>query len=95
MSYKTRPTGDFLKTGKVGKLAAGGSGVIILLTLHIFHVKNIHDFTRNDSLSYQPDIKLKLLQKLTRFLIFFVLLLISPLTNVPMMEFIWAFYFNS
>lgn len=69
MSYKTRPTGDFLKTGKSQKIGCRLCGQLFSL-LPIFSRETYTIFTKNDSLSYQPDIKLKLLQKLTRFLIF-------------------------
>lgn len=53
MSYKTRPTGDFLKTGKVGKSAFEVCGTFFSFYLpHIFFCET-EFFKRNDSLSYQ------------------------------------------
>lgn len=66
MSYKTRPTGDFLKTGKVGKSAFEFGEHSSPPCLPIFSFVKL-----NDSLSYQPDIKTKTTTKVNSVLIFF------------------------
>lgn len=92
MSYKTRPTAIFFENWKKWKNLPL---IVDNYSPYFIFSCETEFFKRNDSLSYQPDIKTKTTTKVNSVFDFLFLLLISPLTNVPMMEFIWAFYFNS